>query len=89
MNGLQKQPTDVSTKQKRWADTKGIQTINALHVPNSRPATTLHSEENAEDYDDFQSKEDKEYRAVSEKEKSRISWNIERNVFLSQASNQA
>ncbi len=84
-NGIQKTPSDPSTKQKRWADTRGIQAINALYIPNS----TTDEEQNAEDIDDFTSKEDKEYRLISEREKPKISWNIERHAYLSQASNNA
>jgi hypothetical protein len=85
VNGIQKAATDPPTKQKRWADTRGIQAINALYIPNS----TVEEDPNAEDIDDFNSKEDKEYRVISEKEKPKVSWNIERHCYLSQASNGA
>lgn len=84
-NGLQKAATDPPGKQKRWADTRGIQAINALYIPNSN----IEEDANSEEIDDFSSKEDKEYRVLSEKEKPRISWNIERHCYLSQASNAA
>jgi hypothetical protein len=53
------------------------------------PNATLDEEQNAEDIDDFISKEDKEYRAISEREKPKICWNIERHAYLSQTSNNA
>ena len=39
--------------------------------------------------DDFQTKDDKEYRANAEKEKPKVIWNSERRCFLSHASNKA
>ncbi len=72
-------------KHKRWPDTRGIQAINALFMP----ASSIEDDPNVEEIDDFQSKEDKEYRIMSEKEKPKVAWHIERNCFLSANSNAA
>ena len=85
VNGIQKSATDTGSKQKRWADTRGIQAANALYIPNS----FITDDPNVEELGDFQMKEDKEYRVNSEKEKPRIVWNSERRVFLNHASNVA
>ena len=74
-------PTDPTVRQKRWADTRGIQAANALFIPQSFIAEDSSNEE----LGDFQLKEDKEYRISSEKEKPRITWNTERRCFLSSA----
>ena len=83
VNGLQKFPTDPITKQKRLGDTRGIQASQAVYIAQS--ATS--DESSNEELGDFVTKEDKEYRSTSEKEKPRISWNIERRCFLNQTSN--
>ena len=83
-NGLQKAPTDQITKQKRWADTRGVQATNAVFSQHSVPPEDPDSEE----IGDFQSKEDKEFRSLAEKEKPRITWNIERNCYMSGRTNQ-
>lgn len=85
VNGMLKAATDPLIKQKRWVDTRGIQATNALYMPNS----TQEEPNAAEELGDFQSKEDKDYRVNSEKEKHRISWNSERRCYLNQISNNA
>ena len=85
VNGIQKTPTDPAFKTKRWADTRGIQATNALFMPPS----TRQEDQNAEELGDFQTKEDKEYKSLSEKEKPRIVWNSERRCFLNGVSNAA
>lgn len=82
LNGLQKAPTDPVVKQKRWAETRGIQAVNAVYVTNPQSL----DDPNVEEIGDFQSKEDKELRSLAEKEKPRIVWNVERNCYLSQMS---
>ena len=82
---MQKLPTDLIVKQKRWTDTRGIQAINALYIPNA----IIEEDPSAEEIDDFTSKEDKEYKLLVEKEKCKIAWNAERHCYLSQASNSA
>lgn len=72
-------------KQKRWPDTRGILTPNAVYIPNAY----ITEEQNGEEQGDFQSKEDKEYRSSSEKDKPKIVWNVERRCFLSNSSNTA
>ena len=79
MNGLQKMPTDPTSKQKRWTDTRGIQAGNALFIPHS----VISDDQSNEELGDFQLKEDKEYRVSAEKEKPRITWNAERRCYLS------
>ena len=65
-------------KQKRWGDTRGIQAPNGLYIQNSViPEDPIHEEAG-----DFHSREDKEFRLNAEKEKSRVTWNIERRCFL-------
>jgi hypothetical protein len=91
VNGLLKAPTDLSIKQKRWADTRGIQTTNALFYaqPASSSPTQLDPSESVEELGDFLSKEDKEYKLAAEKDKFRVSWNVERRCFLNQTSSNA
>jgi hypothetical protein len=85
VNGIQKTPADSATKTKRWADTRGIQATNALFLP----PVTSQEEQSTEELGDFQSKEDKDYKAASEKEKPRIVWHTERRCFLNNISNAA
>ena len=85
VNGIQKASTDPVSKTKRWADTRGIQATNALFLP----TVATPDEQNIEELGDFQSKEDKEYRNLSEKEKPRIVWHSERRCFLNNVSNAA
>ena len=85
MNGLVKSTTDPLNKQKRWPDTRGILTSNAVFIPNA----FLTEDQNAEEQGDFQSKEDKEYRFSSEKDKPKIVWNVERRCYLNNGSNNA
>jgi hypothetical protein len=91
VNGLLKAPTDLPTKQKRWADTRGILTPNALFYsqPTSPSPTQLDPSEAPEEQGEFLSKEDKEYKQLSEKDKFRVSWNVERRCFLNQMSSNA
>ena len=58
-------------------------TPNAVYIPNA----VISEEQNAEEQGDFQSKDDKEYRFNSEKDKPKIVWNIERRCFLNNSSN--
>lgn len=83
VNGLQKTPTDPVVKQKRLGDTRGIQATQAIYMAQ----TTTGDDPNIEELGDFITKDEKEYRTTSEREKPRISWNTERRCFLSQASN--
>lgn len=83
VNGIQKTPTDAASKTKRWADTRGIQATNALFLP----PTTSQEEQSSEELGDFQTKEDKEYKTASEREKSRVVWHSERRCFLNSVSN--
>jgi hypothetical protein len=82
VNGIQRQPTDPIVKKKRWTDTRGIQAINALYNHNSQL-----EDQDLEEIGDFLSKEDKEYRQISEKEKARIVWQSERRAYMNQQSN--
>ena len=85
-----KAPSEPIAKQKRWADTRGIQTIQALyHTQASHSTPEATNAEQLEEQGDFQSKEDKDYRVSSEKDKFRVSWNVERRCFLNQISNNA
>lgn len=84
MNGLQKVATDPMIKQKRLGDTRGIQGAQAIYMPLS---SVSEDDNTIEDLGDFVTKDEKEYRFTSEREKPRISWNTERRVFLSQTSN--
>ena len=83
VNGLQKTSADPIVKQKRLGDTRGIQATQAIYM--AQP--TIVDDPSIEDLGDFSTKEEKEYRTTSEREKPRISWNTERRCFLSQASN--
>lgn len=83
VNGLQKAPTDPFVKQKRLGDTRGIQAAQAIYTSQ----VNLPDDPSVEDLGDFNSKEEKEYRGTSEREKPRISWNTERRCFLNQTSN--
>ncbi len=80
---MQKAATDPLVKQKRLGDTRGIQAAQAIYMPQP----SLIEDSTIEDLGDFVSKEDKEYRANSEREKARITWNTERRIFLNQTSN--
>jgi len=83
VNGLQKTSADPIVKQKRLGDTRGIQATQAIYM--AQP--TIVDDPSIEDLGDFSTKEEKEYRTTSERERPRISWNTERRCFLSQASN--
>jgi hypothetical protein len=80
-------PTDTVVKSKRWSDTRGIQAANALYLPN----TCIQSDEasGSEEWGDFQSKEDKDFKQTAEKEKPKIFWGCEKRCFLNQVSNNA
>ena len=44
------------------------------------------ADDNIEDEDgDFRSKDDRDHRYISEQEKMRVSWNLERRSFLDQS----
>jgi hypothetical protein len=83
VNGLQKTATDPLVKQKRLGDTRGIQAAQAIYM--SQPS--LGEDSTIEDLGDFVTKEEKDYRQNSEREKPRITWNTERRIFLNQTSN--
>lgn len=112
VNGIHRTPADPVIKQKRWADTRGIQATNALFLPTTTttnssgsnitaqnshdsvdssltasPSSATHLPQSSEELGDFTSKEEKEYKSLSEKEKSRIVWHSERRCFLNGASN--
>jgi hypothetical protein len=82
VNGIVKSSTDPVNRQKRWPDTRGILTPNAVYVPQQ----FIPEDQNGEEQGEFQSKDDKEYRYSSEKEKPKITWNVERRCFLNNTS---
>lgn len=83
-----KAPSEVTHKVKRWPDTRGIQTMNALLInqADTAPQPPNPNHEELEEQGDFLSKEDREFRAAAEKDKPRIGWSVERRCFLSQLS---
>lgn len=83
VNGILKSPADPLVKQKRYADTRGIQATNAIFLP----TLANHEEEDVEELGDFVSKEEAEYRQTAEKEKHRVVWNSERRCYLNHSSN--
>ena len=64
---------------------RGILTPTAVYIPQAY----IGEDQNGEEQGDFQSKEDKEYRYNSEKEKPKIVWNVERRCFLNNQTNNA
>jgi hypothetical protein len=86
VNGVLKPSTELPVKTKRWPDTRGIQTASALYINQSSSSPETPVAEQLDEQGDFQSKEDKEYRAAAERDKHRVSWNVERRCFLSQTS---
>lgn len=83
VNGILKSPLDPQIKQKRFADTRGIQATNAIFMP----TLAHHEEEDVEELGDFTCKEEAEYKQTAEKEKHRIVWNSERRCYLNYSSN--
>lgn len=64
-------------KQKKWVNAGNAQG-GACYIPNSWITDCATDDE----YGDFRSKEDRDYRKHSEQEKSRYVWNMERRCFL-------
>lgn len=68
---------DPVYKQKKWVNPGNAQE-GSIYIPNSLIPDSAFDDE----YGDFRSKDDKEYRKQSEQEKNRYTWNMERRCFL-------
>lgn len=89
VNGVMKSAADSATiKSKRWSDTRGIQASNAIYMS---PASVSINDPNQvlDEWGDFVSKDEKDFRGTAEKEKPRVMWGCERRCFLSNTSNNA
>lgn len=80
VNGVLKSANDSVAKNKRWSDTRGIQAASAIYIPSSQVEDQSGG---VDEWGDFISKEDKDYRSTAEKEKPRVVWGCERRCFLS------
>lgn len=89
VNGVLKSATDTTGKNKRWADTRGILAPNAIYKSSSSSTPAAAAGDDIDEWGDFVTKEDKEFRASAEKEKPKIVWSSERRCFLNTNSNNA
>ncbi|CAF0845464.1 unnamed protein product [Rotaria sordida] len=77
-NGTLRAATDVTNKQKRWPDARGILTVNGTYILGQN----INEESIDDEQGELRSKDDKEFRTNSEKTKPQVVWNIERRCFL-------
>ncbi|CAF0848612.1 unnamed protein product [Didymodactylos carnosus] len=77
-NGNLKNPNDITNKQKRWPDARGIATANGIYIP----GRTVGEEQIEDEQGELRSKDDKEFRTNAEKMKPQVVWNMERRCFF-------